>query len=147
MNGSFAPVDISLEDGQFITTNDVPVRSATIPPKTGATFVYGFTSTACTSRPPVRIKTTALPGGAIQAQISAGFGFVTRLEVGNAPNTLISVQGGEQRVSGSRSIEVPGGTGTAVVTLERASGGGGVFAPMNVIDFCGAWKTFVGRGG
>jgi hypothetical protein len=49
-------------------------------------------------------------------------------------------------VPGERSVEVPFGSRRTVVTFERAAAGAGVFAQLNVVDTCGQWKTFVGRG-
>jgi hypothetical protein len=145
-NGSFSPVEVSLEDGYFLTWDGAPIRTATIPAKSGGVFVSALSSPACNPRPAVRLQTRALPGGSVEVTITGGLGDVRRLDVGRAPNTLITVQGGPQRVDGNRSIDMPNGSRTAVLTLDRAAAGGGVFAQLNVVDNCGVWRTFAGRG-
>jgi hypothetical protein len=146
LNGSTSPLQASLDDGLWVNAAGAAVTSATIPGRAGAIFLRPATSGACSPRPPVRLTTKTLGPGAVQVQIDAGLGDIRHLDVGVASNTLISVQGGPQQLSGNQSIDMPAGSHSAVVTLQRASGGGGVFAQFNVVDYCGVWKTFAGRG-
>lgn len=146
VNGGTAPLGISLEDGFFTTPEGAPVRSATVPAKSGAIFMTALDTPACSPRPPVRTRTRALTGGAVEVQIEGGLGDVRRLEIGRAPNTLISVTGGPQQVAGNRTIEIPLGNRSTVMTLRQVSPNAGVFAQFTVVDSCGAWKTFAGRG-
>jgi hypothetical protein len=146
LNGSTGPLNVSLDDARFMTSDGVPVRSATVPAKSGAIFLKVVSPPACSPRPPVRITTRGLDAGAVEVRIAAGLGDVRRIEVGRATNALISVQGGPQQVAGDRAIDLPLGSTSTIMTLRRASPNAGVFAQFSVVDSCGTWKTFAGRG-
>jgi hypothetical protein len=146
LNASSEPLPVSLEDGFFTSPEGAPIRSATLSPKSGAVFMAATSSSACSPRPPVQVRTSALDAGGLQVQIGGGFGDVRRIEVGRATNTVLSVQGGPQGVTGNRTIDMPLGSTSTVLTLRRVSPGAGVFAQFTVVDNCGSWKTFAGRG-
>ena len=117
------------------------------PPKSGAIFLAAAPLPhLCEPRPPVQVVTRSLEDGAVQAELRAGYGEIRRLDLGHTPNTLVSVAGGPQGVSGGRSIDLPPGTVTVQLTLRRVNQTAGVFAQLAVTDGCGTWSTFVGRG-
>jgi hypothetical protein len=118
----------------------VPDRTG--PPTSGGT---------CSPRPEVGVAVTPLADGSLQVTVSARAGAGTpgnaiqALRFGRGTNALIDA-GGQTGSTGNFTVTPPAGTQQTTFTVRRATAGQGFTVPLTVVDGCGDWPTFVGRG-
>ena len=82
---------------------------------------------------------------AISVSVTAGHHSLSSLRFGNATNARIDVPGGQSNMTGNFNVALPAGTTSTTFTVRRGQAGA-MTVPLTVIDGCGDWRTFVGRG-
>lgn len=106
---------------------------------------------ACDPRPPVGIAVVPNGDGSLRVTVSAGTSATTRtntlheLRFGAATNARIDA-GTLSGAPGNVSLALPDDTRETTFTVRRAVAGQAVTVPLTVLDDCGEWPTFVGRG-
>jgi hypothetical protein len=124
-----------------------------------AVFVAGRTGappeltagTSCAPRPDVSVAAVPAANGSLQvtvsAQTSAGTptNALQALRFGAGTNTLVDA-GTQVGATGSFTVTLPPGTQQTTFTVRRATAGQAMTVPLTVVDGCGDWPTFVGRG-
>jgi len=122
-----------------------------------ATFSGGTTTTpvilgSCSPRPTVAMSVTSMADGRLQAVVSPGTNAATRtnalrsLEFGEVTNALVDLQNGPTGVSGDVPVTLPPNTQQAILYVRPLNPSGAITVRLTVVDDCGPWPTFVGRG-
>jgi thermitase len=125
-------------------------------PGTGSLWAHGRINAAasvaasgpppCPSpRPAVRLAVSRVGADAISVSVTAGHFTLSSLRFGNATNARIDVPGGQSNMTGNFNVALPAGTTSTTFTVRRAQAGA-MTVPLTVVDGCGDWRTFVGRG-
>jgi hypothetical protein len=108
-------------------------------------------STACTPRPEVGIVSVPAANGSLQVTVSARTSPTTQsnalqtLRFGAGTNALVDA-GTQVGATGAFTVTLPAGTQQTTFTVRRATAGQAMTVPLTVVDACGDWPTFVGRG-
>ena len=128
-----------------------PVPSAT--PAATATLVPPPTLGSCAPRPNVRVSVTPSGAGRVQVTIAANSAPVVApanrlisLRFGTASGALIDVPNGPAGATGNFTVSLAAGTQQTTFVVRQATPGGAATVPLEVVDVCGAWSTFVGAG-
>jgi hypothetical protein len=98
--------------------------------------VVPTTPEPCAPRPAVALSTKRLGDGVLEVTVRAGSGGLVRLEIGEGQNWTVDP---------ATPTEVPEGATELTFRVRRTSPGV-VNVPLNVVDACGSWRTFVGGG-
>ena len=96
-------------------------------------------------RPAVKVTVSRTGVDTLNVSVTAGHGPLSSLRFGNATNAQIDVSGGQSNMTGNFVASIPAGTTSATFTVRRAQAGA-MTVPLTVVDGCGDWPTFVGRG-
>jgi hypothetical protein len=136
---------------------------AVLPSGVGSTGADGFvagrlgtpsglaTGAACTPRPDVGVVTVPNATGSLQVTVSATTSASTQtnalqaLRFAAGTNTLIDV-GAQVGATGAFTVALAPGTQQTTFTVRRATAGQAMTVPVTIVDACGDWPTFVGRG-
>jgi hypothetical protein len=131
----------------FPTSTPLPVPPAPAPPIPTATVQV---VTACSPRPTVRITTQQVSPGVLGVTIHGGLAPFTRLDIASAGqplnNVTVDVVGGPSGLTSGTSLTLPGGTSAVQLRITRVDASRSVMLPLNIVDGCGSWATFVGGG-
>ncbi|MFN8636818.1 MAG: hypothetical protein U0893_23470 [Chloroflexota bacterium] len=101
-------------------------------------------SAACVPRPPVRVSATDDPAtGTLMAQVTAGLGLVRELRFTRLDNAVITLAGQAAIRAGAT---VTPRTPVVTFVVGRSDTRAPVHVALVVVDDCGEWTTFVGRG-
>jgi hypothetical protein len=130
------------------TSSGQPFTAGRIGPPAG---LSGGGATACAPRPDVAVSATPAADGSLQVTVSARTSAGTStnalqaLRFGATTNALVDV-GAQGGASGNFTVTLPPGTQQTTFTVRRAVVTQAVTVPLTVVDACGDWPTFVGRG-
>jgi hypothetical protein len=88
--------------------------------------------------------------GVLTVTIQGGLAPFTRLDIASAGeplnNATVDVVGGPSGLNNGTSLTLPGGTSGVQLRITRLDPSRSVMVPLNVVDGCGSWATFVGGG-
>jgi hypothetical protein len=145
---------VGLSDGTFRTLDGQPVSSYDMAPFSGMIFRGPGADpippevTACTpTRPKVTTTVTKQGNGLLQVDVAttAGGGYIHSVEITQVRNARVSVQGGQQDITGAFTLQAGAATTSQRLNIQR-SNNGAFTVLMTVTDGCGTWKTFAGAG-
>jgi hypothetical protein len=108
----------------------------------------GSTALTCSPRPEVAVTAVPAADGSLQVTVAARGTPANALQsvrFGQGTNALIDA-GGQTGSTGNFTATLPAGTQQTTFTVRRATAGQAVTVPLTVVDGCGEWPTFVGRG-
>jgi hypothetical protein len=129
------------------TWTSTPTRTPTPPsgPILTPTPTTAPAPVACTSRPPVGVKTVPTGSGRLQVTVTAGLGALQSIRFGAGTNALIDA-GGQVGRSGTFTVSLGSGVTQTSFVVRRATAGSATTVPLVITDGCGDWQTFVGGG-
>jgi hypothetical protein len=125
--------------------------TSTLTPIPGSTATPLPISCTPSARPRVRLTTAATGPGQLLVTVAAGTNSgvpnnrLRSIQMVSTNNALVDI-GGQTGRQGNFSVQMVGGTQQTTFTVRRATPGAGMHVPINVVDDCGAWSTFVGAG-
>jgi hypothetical protein len=122
-------------------------------PTPTATLMPSPSPGACAPRPNVGVSVTPSGVGRIQVTIAANSvptaapaNRLLSLRFGNASGALIDIPNGPTGATGNFTVSLPAGTQQTTFLVRQATPNGSATVPLEVVDVCGAWSTFVGAG-
>jgi hypothetical protein len=128
-----------------------PSSPATATPT--ATLVPSPIPGSCAPRPNVRVSVTPDGVGRVQVTITANSvpvvapnNRLVSLRFGAAVGALIDIPNGPAGGTGNLTVSLPAGTQQTTFLVRQATPGSAATVPLEVVDACGAWSTFVGAG-
>jgi len=125
----------------------------TATPAPTATLVPSPTPGSCAPRPNVGVSVTPSGAGRVQVTIAANSvpavapnNRLVSLRFGTAIGALIDMPNNPAGSTGNVTVSLPAGTQQTTFLVRQVTPGGAATVPLDVVDVCGAWSTFVGAG-